>query len=339
MYKPICHFIRSFFTLLLVVILTGVAGCEMAPTRQATERESPIRPDDVKVTTEQFRLRLRSLVGPMCGQIEQAADAIIATAPDPKVKMAALKWKMEAVPAMREAIFRPDAFAAAFDTAALCMQMIEYFKHGPGTEALGPAASAQAAAACQSMLDQYLKVVASATISGDISTARDYVQRWAAEHPIRNSISDRESAMSRVFEQEFLDSRTTIEYVADAAATVDDLTRKLDVYSDQLFRQARWEVERLQLEMVRDYRIDQMVPLTERAVKSAEQAGKSVDHLSPAVERTLGVAEEAGKTVDRLAPAVERTLVVTENVPKMLASEREIALKAVHDEISRSLRG
>lgn len=338
MHKPIYHFIRSVFAVLIVVIWSSVVGCEMTQTRQATEKEAPIRPDDVKVTTEQFRLRIRSLVGPMCGQIEQAADAIIATAPDPKVKLAALQWKMDAVPAMREAIFRPDAYSAAFDTAALCMQMIDYFEHGPGIDALGPTASAQAAAACRSMLDQYLKVVASATSSGDISTARDFVQRWAAQHPIRHSISDRESAMSRVFEQEFFDPRSAMEYVADAAATADDLTRKMDVYSDQLFRQARWEVERLQLEMVRDYRIDQLMPLTERAVKSAEQAGKSVDHLSPAVERTLGVAAEAGKTVDRLAPAVERTLTVTENVPKMLASEREIALKAVHDEITRSLQ-
>jgi hypothetical protein len=299
------------------MLWSGAVGCTVAKSRRATEKNAPIRPEDVKVTAEQFRLRMRSLVGPMCGQIEQSADAIIAATPDPKVKLAALNWKMDAVPAMREAIFRSDPYSAAFGTAALCMQMIEYFEHGPGKEALGPAASAQAAASCRSMLDEYLKVVASATSSGDISKARDFVQRWAADHPIRHSISGRESAMTRVYEQKFVVSRSAFEYVADVAASQDDLARKMDVYSDQLFRQARWEVERLQLELVRDYRVDQAVPLAERAVKSAEQAVS---------------------TVDRLAPALERTLSVAQGVPKLAATERETVLKAVHDEMNRALQ-
>jgi hypothetical protein len=307
--KAISHCLRFTLALLAVILWSNAVGCMVAKSRQATEKNAPIRPEDVKVTAEQFRLRMRSLVGPMCGEIEQSADAISAGAPDLKVKMAALEWKMDAVPAMREAIFRPDPYSAAFDTAALCMQMIEYFEHGPGKEALGLAASAQAAAACRSMLDEYLKVVASATSSGDVSNARDVVQRWAADHPIRHSISGRESALTRVYEQEFLVSRSAFEYVADATATADDLTRKLDVYSDQLFRLARWEVERLQL--------DQAVPLAERAVKSAEQAVTTVDRLAPALEGSLGVAQ---------------------GVPKLLAAERDTVLKAVHDEITRTLQ-
>jgi hypothetical protein len=295
--------------MLAVTLWSSAVGCMVTKSRQATEKNAPIRPEDVKVTAEQFRLRMRSLVGPMCGEIEQSADAISAGTPDLKVKRAALEWKMDAVPAMREALFRPDPYSAAFDTAALCMQMIEYFEHGPGKEALGPAASGQATAACRSLLDEYLKVVASATSSGDVSNARDVVQRWAADHPIRHSISGRESALSRVYEQEFLVSRSAFEYVADAAATSDDLTRKLDVYGDQLFRLARWEVERLQL--------DQAVPLAERAVKSAEQAATTVDRLAPALEGSLGVAQ---------------------GVPKLLTAERETVLKAVHDEITRTLQ-
>ena len=317
MHKATATSLRAILAALAIMLLGGTVGCKLSPqSRQATEKEAHIRPEDVKISTEQFRLRMRSLVGPMCGQIEESADLIIAGTPDPNVKLAALEWKMEAVPAMREALFRPDPYSAAFDTAALCMQMTQYFERGPGKGLLGPAASAQAAAACRSMADEFIKVVATGTASGDVSKAREFVQRWAAEHPIRHSISDRESAMSRVFEQEFLDSRKASDYIADAATTADDLNRKLDVYSDQLFRQARWEVQRLRLEMVRDYRLDQAMPLAERAVKSAEQAVSTVDRLAPAIERTLGVAEGA---------------------PKLVAAEREIAVKSVHDEITRTL--
>ncbi|HSI32940.1 MAG TPA: hypothetical protein VK986_05065 [Tepidisphaeraceae bacterium] len=295
----------------------GGTGCEVAQTRHVVERDAPIRPDDVRVTTEQFRLRMRSLVGPMCGQIERAADDIIATSPDLKVKLAALRWKAEAVPAMREAVFRPDAYSAAFDTAALCMQMIEYFEFGAGREALGSVGADKAAAACRGMLAQFLKVVASATASGDISKARDAVQRWAAEHPIGDSIAARESAMSRVFEQEFSDSRGAFEYIADASATADDLTRRMDVFSDHLFRQARWEVERFQLALVRDYRVDETVPLADRAVKSAERAVTTIDQLTPDVRRTLAVAQDA---------------------PKLLVAEREAVLKAMSGEMDRAFK-
>jgi hypothetical protein len=123
--------------------------------------------------------------------------------------------------------------------------------------------------------------------------------------------------MTRVFEQQFIAGRDATAYVADAAASMDDLNRKLDVFSDQLFRQARWEVERMKLELLRDLQGNE-------TFKSANQVLKS--------------AEQAVTTVDRLAPTVERSLSIAQDVPKIVASERETALKAVHDEITRTLQ-
>jgi hypothetical protein len=247
----------------------------------------------------------------MSGQIEQAADAIMAGTDDVNVKLAALKWKIDGVPAMREALFMPDPYTAAVDTAVLCCQMNSYFETGPGKQELGPA-STRAAEACRRMTDDYFKVVASGTISGDVSKGRAFVEKWAADHPIRHSIADRESALARVYEQMFAGPEAATDFVADAEATADDLNRKVDVYSSQLFRQARWEVERLRLEIMRDYHVDRVEPLAERAVASAEKALATVDRLTPAVERTLAVAQDA---------------------PNLVASERAAAMKALHEEI------
>ena len=74
---------------------------------------------DVAVTSNQLRLRMRSLVGPMSAQIEQAADQIIAGTADKTVKRAALLWKIEAVPALRKALFEPDPYSAVMDTWVL----------------------------------------------------------------------------------------------------------------------------------------------------------------------------------------------------------------------------
>jgi ElaB/YqjD/DUF883 family membrane-anchored ribosome-binding protein len=303
-------------TVIPLVLCVGLVGCTATESRRAKDKETPIRSEDVRVNAEQLRLRMRSLVGPMCGQIEQSADSIMSETSDSNLELAALKWKMDAVPTMRAALFLPDPYMAAFDTGVLCVQMIAYFETGPGKEALGPA-SAKAAADCRRMAEQYYQVIASGTASGDISRGRQLVEQWAAEHPIRYSISGRESALGRVFEQEFRSSRTASQYVADAAASADDLSRKMDVYSDQLFRQARWEGDRLRLELVRDYRVDQVLPLAERAARSAEQAGQTVDHLAPSIDRALYVAQ---------------------NVPNIIASERAIAVKALHDEMSRTLQ-
>jgi hypothetical protein len=305
--------VRAIFVPLAIAMFFGPSGCAVGESRQAQEKNATIRTQDINVTAQQLRLRMRSLVGPMCGQIEQTADSIIAGTTDVNLELAALKWKMQAVPAMREALFQPDPYTAALDTAILCYQLVGYFESGPGKQEFGPV-SAQAAASCRQMADDYFQVIASATISQDVSRAREFVQKWATDHPIRHSISDRESALSRVYQQQFTASHSTGEYIADASASADDLTRKLDVYSNQLFRQTQWQIERLRLELVRDFHVDQTIPLAQRGVTAAEHAAVTVDHLQPALERTLSVAQ---------------------NLPQLVTSEREAAIKAVHEELDQ----
>jgi len=98
---------------------------------------------------------------------------------------------------------------------------------------------------------------------------------------------------------------------------VDDLNRRLGIYSDQLFRQARWEAELFKSELMAQLPVAQAMPLAKRAVKSAEQAVVTVDRLGPAVERALGVAETA---------------------PKWFAAEREVATEAMQGELTRTIR-
>src|SRR5262245_25138668 len=95
-------------------------GCKLsirkkAPTGSATAHSVK----DIAVTPNQIRLRMRSLVEPFAGEIEQTADTIVAGTSDRSVKRAAILWKIEGVPAMRGALFQPDPFMAVFDTWVL----------------------------------------------------------------------------------------------------------------------------------------------------------------------------------------------------------------------------
>jgi hypothetical protein len=297
-------------------VLLGFVACGCRFAQRERKGESALHDRaDVNVNQDQARLRMRSLVDPMCGKLEEAADRIIAGTTDRAVKRAALLWKIEGVPALREAVFQPDPSMALMDTWVLCNQMADYFETGPGKAALGDS-SGEAVKSCRNMEEEITRVAASATISGDVSRSRAFAAKWAADHPIRHSIDDRESALSRVLEREVADSFSTGEAVAEVITTLDDLNRRIEVYSDQLFRQARWEAQLFKADLMAELPLEQVMPLAERAVKSAESAARTLERLAPAIERAVGVAETA---------------------PRLIADEREAAVKAVHGELLKTI--
>jgi hypothetical protein len=165
------------------------------------------------------------------------------------------------------------------------------------------------------MEEDFNRIVGSLTISGDVSRVRAFAKRWAVEHPIRYAISGRETALDRVLEREAAAFHSTGEVVADLTTAVDDLGRRLELYSDQLPRQARWQVEYFKSESLSELRLERVFPLAERAVGSAERAAASAD---------------------RLAPMAERALDLMEGAPKMLLGERDAVVKSLRDELTRT---
>ena len=278
--------------------------------------ESQIHPSkDFSASYLQVRLRMRSLVGPMCGEIQQTADQIIAGTTNAAVQRAALLWKLEGVPAMRAALFQPDPFTALGDSWVLCFQMKDYFQIGPGKKSMGEA-SKIAVASCQRLEEEINRVAAAMTMSGDVSKPRAFGQKWAREHPIRYSIAERESTLSRALEKEWVASFGTGEIVAQMTTSMDDLNRRLEIYSNQLLQQGRWQAELFKSDLMSDLPMKEVLSLAERAVQSAEQASTNVSRLVPSIERAVSVGE---------------------NAPKLFTVEREATVKAMNEELTRSI--
>ena len=289
----------------------------------------------------QVRLRMRSLVGPMCGEIERAADQIAAGTDDPAVRRAAIRWKIEAVPTLSAALFQPDPFTAVMDTWVLFNQMADFFETGAGRQQLGDSAPV-AVESCRRLEQEMADVAAAMTASGDVSQARAFAKSWAADHPIRFAIPDRETALGRALERDVPESWSTGEAVAELTTSIDDFNRKLDVYSDHLFRQARWEAELLGS----DLRLADVPPLAERAVQSAERAAATLDRLAPTFERTVAVAEETPAlvaserkaTIDALGGELTRTIAFLQEeriaALKQVTAERIAAINAISDAVS-----
>jgi hypothetical protein len=266
---------------------------------------------DVAVNANQARLRMRSLVGPMCGEIERTADQIAAGTADPAVRRAALRWKIEAVPTLRSALFQPEPFTAVLDTWVLFNQMADFFESGAGREQLGDRAPV-AVESCRRLEKQIADVFAAMTVSGDVSKVRAFARSWAADHPIRTAIPDREAALSRSLERDVPAAWSTGEAVAELTTSIDDLNRKLDVYADQLFRQVRWEGELL----ASDLRLAEVPPLAERSVQSMESVAAAFDRPGPSSERLVAVAED---------------------LPALVASERKAAIESLSRDLTRTL--
>jgi hypothetical protein len=334
--------------LLGCVILTN-SSCTIVPQRRPPDSRVHAE-SDISANFEQARLRMRALVQPMAGVIVAAADEILAGTSDGAVRRQALLWKIEAVPALREALFQPDPIMAVADTWVLTFQMTDYFDTGPGGKALGEARPL-AVTTAQRLEAELARVAASLTVSGNVSGVRDYARKWAADHPIRQSIAGRESALALVMDQEWTSSFSTTEAVGNLMVTVDDLNRRLEVYSAQLLEQSRWQAELFLMDFAREHQLDTALPLAQQAVRTAEQAVDGLGRIVPAVERAVSTLEQAlplaertvtsvGRAVealDRTIQAVERSLAFVEQSPALLTAEREAAVKLFSTELTRTL--
>ena len=309
-----CRSRKSSRLVVAVGLVIFAAGC-----RSASPRTGQIGvlhdPGDVKVNREQLRLRVRSLVGPMTGKMESAADEIADSTTSPTVRLAALEWKIDAVPAMRDSLFQPDPYVALIDAWVLLYQMVDYFESGPGKTRLGPE-SVVAAVACRTSEDHLAGVAASATTSGDVSKVREFVRKWAAAHPITGSIAARQPILSIDVNNELPNSLTVGQAVAEVTTSLDDINRRLEVYSGQVVRQARWEVERQTLGLLDDLSAKEAIPLATRAVASAERAAAEISRIVPAVEGAAGTAERAAE---------------------IIAAERQATVNAISADLARTI--
>jgi hypothetical protein len=200
---------------------------------------------------------------------------------------------------------------AVLDTWVFFNQMADFFETGVGRGQLGDSAPV-AVETCRRLEQEIADVFAAMTESGDVSRVRAFAKSWAAAHPIRYAIPNRETALGRALEREVPWTWSTGEAVADITTSVDDLNRKLDVYSDHLFRQVRWEGQLLG----DDLKLADVPPLAERTAQSVEKAAAALD---------------------RIAPSFERVATVAEGAPALLTSERTAAFDGFGRELTRTI--
>jgi len=132
--------------------------------------------------------------------------------------------------------------------------------------------------------------------------AKALLKKWAEDHPITTSIGARESVSNEVTEISIALGLSLGETVNAMVSTMDDLNRKLDVYSDQIPAQARWQAELFAMDAVEELKLQE-----------------STEKLPALIDTTIA-------TMETLQAA-----------PALVASEREIVLEAMRAEIALTL--
>jgi hypothetical protein len=299
----------THFVLMTIALGLGL-GCA---TANAAKKEEGFfkNPDGIEISKAELRIRVRSLAIPFSGIIEDAADGIIADTTDPEIRKLALLWKINGIPAMQAALFQAKPLAALLDAWALTIQTSNSLQSGPASN-LPDEVKARAMKAITMMESEILGIANLLGPSDAVGELRADVETWARNHPITTSQTTRtptSGELARLTADNKIGLRKTVVAVNE---TMDDLASRMDVYTNFLPKQARWQAE---------YMVGEMM--------GGEDLGTVVSEfteLSNAIEAMAETVNDAPTLI-----AGERTAVLA-----ALQGERIAAIQAINQQMQEA---
>lgn len=243
-----------------------------------------------------LRIRVRGLIGPFVGAVEQAADAAARRCgEDPAAAAGALSWKLGAVPQVQDALLQPDPAVAFADGWAYAVQMQLFLAGEGGRAALG--ACHADASATMGRVAMRSREIADVLAPENAARAEARVRAWAAEHPLRGLELPRPSFAAELAAGAARDDLGALGAVGVAVQSLDDLTYRIAAYRETILKEARWAGE-----------------------LAATQAGGSA------------AARRALSDLDRFGAAADRLAALAAGLPALMARERTAALDGLRGE-------
>jgi len=296
--SAMCRFAVS---LAVVIAVSCHPGTDLlAKSKSRTPVTSSVK--GLEMSPEELRVRVRALIRPTLGIIEESADRIIANTSDPAVRRGGLTLKIEMTTTMLAAMLRSDPVLALADAWGCVLQAGDGLAR-PDLQAKYGQSAARASEALALVDKQFRDFVASVQAGPFAEKFASAVRRWADGHPIEGALYRRPSIDSAVAE---LLASSGANGVFAALGSLDetaaDVMTRMDLYTMYLPRLARWEAE-----------------------LAADDLTRGVD------------AQTLGADFQRLTMAIDRIATVAETTPDVMARERGAVLDAVRGERLRLL--
>jgi hypothetical protein len=241
--------------------------------------------------------------------VENAADEIMEKTDDQAIRQNALSWKMNAIPASQEAIFRMDPMAALIEISTFSIQMELFFTEEGGRDLFGPWQSI-AINATKRIQDELREIWKKASKSGELKhTGQGPMYQWAQANPIENITFSHHSISDTLVSFYSNIDIGLQESVGGIALGIYDIRERLTFYTAMLPRQARWQAEYLINEKLYGKEIEQTMDNLTRITNMIEKSPEMINDL-----QTSTLAELSKERVAVLVAIQQERLAVLQEI-------------------------
>ena len=314
---------------LSIVLVALLIGCQIS-LAQKRKKEAKTTPAGsiIEISNLELRLTMDDFFGAFVLTVTHAADSIINASSDYTIDNQALMWKINAIPVAQGSILSRDPFAAYVDIAVFSVQMKQYFESGKGKSLFGEHQEIAVASSNQ-LWDELVEIGKDIVGDGDFTNGINLIEEFAKKDPIENSYFKRKSTlplMARIQKVEKVKLKTLAESMA---SSVDELTNRMNVYTDLLPRQMRWQAEFLlnnslsQVQLEQKY--DSLYVLLDRAIVLVESTPGVLDTQRIAVFNDLRQERRI------VLEAIKQERIAVMN---LLQKERELVFQSLNEEVS-----
>lgn len=277
-----------------VSLLTMVTGCGGTPEQTAFMESQ----ENVAMSAAELRIRLYDFADVFSGNVEMTADGIYASTDDPVIQRRALQWKISATAEVYQAAFRTDPLGAYTDVWAFTKQMLYFLDTGPGQDLFGDQ-QADAVATARILERRIHALGVMASESGDISGLEENLEPWVIKHPLRDLQFIRESTTP--FWAEYVASEGgAMAAVGRMEESIQDIIARMDIMSENLRKQARWETQLLMGEAMSTGEIGEFLARVDSLEVNIDRIRIVLDDLEPILARQVAALMiTGGELVER----------------------------------------
>jgi len=297
-----------------IALIGTLSGCSLISISSTAD---PLTKKEVnaRILTHDFAIRFSN-------EVELAADSVFSIAEDFPVRVNALRWKIGAYSAIREAALRESPTVAMIGTWALCVQMEQLFRAGPGDSLFGDmqGLAIEVSERLETEIDSLVRSFASPAEYERVGT---FVRHYADRFPFHDLTFKQEPIVRSWNRYEGLPDSAAVRTVGDLPQTVADLASRVNIQSAQLPKQTLWQIQLLLAE----------------AGLAGPEAQAALDSLQLDIRRFGQLAEASPELLDstllRLSRDLEALLLSVDRQRKetldVLSGERE----AISDVVER----
>jgi hypothetical protein len=289
---------------------------------------------DVEITAGELRARIYNYQNHFAAVVQSAANAIIDEERDLEIQEAAIRWKVNSIPAMEKAVFQTDPLAALGDAWLVTVAMARFLDEGNGEGLFGASHSIAVGAArrLESDMEQLAEVVLGSARAGQ---AKQRIERWTEENPIGDLTFGRRSGMMDLSLATAAGLGVSgLQAVGEIETTARDLSERLTVYFERLPKQMRWNAELVVIEVMREFAGQMFSDI--RSIEGSVRGVRSFLDTAPALVSTEreAILQAMNLEIGHTLESVDRQRVETLDT---LQGERTIILQTLQNELQSGL--